>query len=125
MKAKCPRHKRMNRAGRLQAAKYWLPKFEGKSIVSGYSKHFGVTKICAVIELRMLGYEISEEYLEKLIADELQKQSLAEKRKREKEQNFYNSMHPYSDDTFFFISGYTTNGAPYDLTWSLSKSRRP
>ena len=45
MKSKCPRHKRMNRAERLQAAKHWLPKYEGKSIVRGYSKHFGVTKI--------------------------------------------------------------------------------
>lgn len=111
MKAKCPRHKRMNRAGRLQAAKYWLPKYEGKSIVRGYSKHFGVTKICAVVELRMLGYEISEEYLEKLKADELQKQRLAEERKREKELNLCISMYPYFDDTFFITPGY---GLLYD-----------
>lgn len=117
MKAKCPRHKRMNRAGRLQAAKYWLTKYEGKSIVRGYSKHFGVTKICAVIELRMLGHEISEKYLEKLKADELQKQRLAEKRKREKELNLSNSMHQYSDDTFYFISGHTSNDILYGLKY--------
>ena len=117
MKSKCPRHKRMNRIGRLQAAKHWLPKYEGKNILRGYSKHFGVTKICAVIELRMLGYEISEEYLEKLKADELQKQRLAEKRKQEKEYNLYDSIQQYSDDRFFFIAGYTSNGAPYGLTY--------
>ena len=117
MNSKCPRHKRMNRVGRLQAAKYWMSKYEGKSIVRGYSKHFGVNRICAVLELRMLGYEISEDYLEKLKAEELQQQRLAQKRRREKELNLYDSMHQYSDDTFFFISGYTSNGAPYGLTY--------
>ena len=107
----------MNRAGRLQAAKHWLPKYEGKSIVRGYSKHFGVPKICAVIELRMLGYEISEDYLEKLKADELQKPRLAKKRKREKELNLCDSMDQYSDDTFFVISGYASNGTLYSLAY--------
>lgn len=117
MKAKCPRQKRMNRVGRLQAAKCWLPKYDGKSIVRGYSKHFGVTKICAVIELRMLGYEISDEYLDKLKADELQKLRLAEKRKREKELYLSNSMYQYSDDTFYFISDFDSNGVPYCLAY--------
>ncbi len=50
MKPFCQRHKRLKREGRLQAAKYWLPKYNGKNIVKGYSKHFGVNIICAVDE---------------------------------------------------------------------------
>jgi hypothetical protein len=117
MKTLCPRHKRLKREGRLQAAKHWLPNYEGKSIIKGYSKHFGVNKICAALELRILGYDISEDYLEKLKADELLRQKQKEKRKREKELNLQDDMYQYSDDTFYFIAGYTSNGVPYGLTW--------
>ncbi|KJS18768.1 MAG: hypothetical protein VR72_21385 [Clostridiaceae bacterium BRH_c20a] len=118
MKPLCPRHKRLKREGRLQAAKHWLPKYEGKSIVKGYSKHFGVNKICAVLELRMLEYEIPEDYLEKLKADELLQWKLKEKRKREKELNQRDDMFQYSDETFYFIDGNASNGAQYGLTWN-------
>ena len=64
MKPLCPRHKRLKREGRLQAAKHWLPEYDGKNIVKGYSKHFGVNKLCAALELQMLGYKISPDYLE-------------------------------------------------------------
>jgi hypothetical protein len=117
MKPLCPRHKRLKREGRLQAAKHWLPKYEGKSIVKGYKQAFGVNKICAVLELRMLGYEISGDYLENLKADELLRQKLKEKRMREKGLNLHDSMYQYSDETFYFIAGYTSNGVPYGLTW--------
>lgn len=117
MKPLCPRHKRLKREGRLQAAKHWLPKYDGKNIVKGYSKHFGVNKICAVLELQMLGYEISEGYLEQLKADEVRRQKLKEKRKREKELQRQDDMLEYSDETFYFIAGYTSNGVPYGLTW--------
>jgi len=101
MKPLCPRHKRLKREGRLQVAKHWLPKYEGKSIVKGYSKHFGVSKICAVLELRMLGYEISEDYLEKLKEKELLGQKLKDKRKREKKFNRRDDMYKYSDELPF------------------------
>lgn len=117
MKPLCPRHKRLKRMGRLQAAKHWLPQYEGKSIVKGYSKHFGVNMICAVLELRMLGYDISEDYLEKLKAHDLLRQKIKEKSKREKELNLPDDICQYSDDTFCFISGYTSNGVPYGLAW--------
>lgn len=115
MKPLCPRHKRLKREGRLQAAKHWLPKYEGKSMVKGYSKHFGVSKISAVLELRMLGYEISEDYMEKLKADELRQQRLREKRKRDKEINQSEDIFQYPGESFYFIAGYTENGIPYGL----------
>ena len=38
----------MKRAGRLASARSsWLKKFEGKNIVAGYRKHFGVAWMCA------------------------------------------------------------------------------
>jgi hypothetical protein len=61
-----PRHKRLERALRLQAAKFWIPKYDRENLVKGYSKHFGVDKLCAVKELALLGYTISDEYVKQL-----------------------------------------------------------
>ncbi len=61
-----PRYKRLNRVSRLSAAKHWIAKYEGKNIVKGYSKHFGVDKLCAARELELIGYRIDTEYINKL-----------------------------------------------------------
>lgn len=63
-----PRRKRMNRQGRLQhvRATNWIDKYNGKNLVKGYSKWFGVDRLCAVSELEMLGQKISEKYKERL-----------------------------------------------------------
>lgn len=113
----CPRHKRLKREARLQAAKHWLPKYDGKHIVKGYSKHFGVNMLCAALELRVLGFEISEHYIEQLKNIEVQKQKLKECKKRMKEEQDQEDMLEYSDETFYFIAGYTSNGVPYGVTW--------
>ena len=34
-KSNSPRHKRLNRDSRLQAAKHWIPKYEGENIKIG------------------------------------------------------------------------------------------
>ena len=52
------RHKRLNRSGRLRAAKAWMASYAGKNIARGYRKYFGVDLFCAVRELRMLGITI-------------------------------------------------------------------
>lgn len=121
MKSLCPRHKRLKREGRLQAAKHWLPKYDGTNIIKGYSKHFGISKVCSALELRMLGYEISEDYLEQLKADEVRRQKLKEQKKREKELERQDDFFEHSDETFYFIAGYTSNGVPYGLTWDESQ----
>lgn len=64
----------MKRSGRLQAAKKWYSEYEGKNIVKGYSRYFGVNKLTAVYELEMLGYQIKSSYKEELKQVELQKQ---------------------------------------------------
>ncbi|OQP51910.1 hypothetical protein A4R26_29265 [Niastella populi] len=47
---------------RLELASQWISTYNGKSLVRGYARHFSVDLICAIIELRMLGHHISEEY---------------------------------------------------------------
>jgi hypothetical protein len=53
-----PRHKRLTRQGRLQAAITWLRSYPGKNIARGYRKHFGVDSLCAIRELRLLDVAI-------------------------------------------------------------------
>src|SRR5699024_9427560 len=84
-KSKAPRHKRLKRPQRLQAAVHWIPKYEGKNLVRGYGKHFGVDKLCAVTKLEMLGYSYSKLYKQKLRDDEMRK---ANKKKKQIEDTF-------------------------------------
>ena len=53
----------MNRAARLESAKHWLPTYEGRDVVKGYRKWYGVSTACAIIELRQLGVKIDEQRL--------------------------------------------------------------
>ncbi|SET07151.1 hypothetical protein SAMN05216389_10557 [Oceanobacillus limi] len=120
-KSNTPRQKRMNRPRRLQAAEHWIPKYTGKSLVNGYSKHFAVNRLCAVIELEMLGYTFDDVYKQKLKHAEIQKQQLAKKRnavkKQKREQAIKDFFYEESDETFAFIAGHTPGGAPYGITW--------
>jgi hypothetical protein len=111
-----PRHKRMNRQSRLQAARHWISKYEGKNIVRGYWRHFEVTPICAALELRMLGLEISDDYITKLRTDEEARRKANERRRELKKEREWIDLYPDSDETFAFIAGYTPGGAPFGLT---------
>lgn len=116
-KAKVPRQKRLNRYVRLQAAPHWIPKYDGENLVKGYSTHFAVDKICAVTELEMLGYSISEEYKQNVKDAVFQKQKQTKKRKAAKRQIESEFFDEESDETFAFIAGYTSGGAPFGITW--------
>lgn len=112
-----PRCKRMKRPARLQSAKSWLPTYEGKSVIRGYSRHFGVSCLCAALELRILGYDIRDERIEEYKKEEEAKhrKALWAKQKRmEKEQE--NNLGA-SNEWFSYIAGYTAGGAAYGVEW--------
>jgi hypothetical protein len=54
---------KMNRESRLKAAKDCTKTYPVKKIVHGYKKYFGVDIYTAAIELRMLGFDISQDYI--------------------------------------------------------------
>ncbi len=85
-----------------------MKSYNGRNIISGYAKWFGVDKICAIIELKIVGYPISED-LEKHI-----RTSLKAKKKKKKEVPI---MGWESDENFAMIMGYTSGGAPYGITY--------
>jgi hypothetical protein len=120
-KALCRRSKRMKRPGRLQSAKNWLGKYNGKNIQKGYMKHFGVDRLCAFIELKMLGIEFPpgyEEHIRQL--DEANKKSKATRKQKKKdalktEEEKWSLIE--SDDWYAYIAGYTEGGVPFGITW--------
>ena len=69
----------MKRSSRLQSAVVWLENYEGKSVLRGYCKHFGVDWRCAAIELSQLGVQLDRD---ELIRREQTERQVAEERKR-------------------------------------------
>jgi hypothetical protein len=111
-----PKVKTRRREKRLRSAGEWIKTYTGKHIVKGYAKHYAVDPLCAIVELRMLGVAITDDYVDAVkrsIADRtLQKRKRQEAGERQAE-----LMGDNSDDTFAYIAGYTSGGAPYGITW--------
>lgn len=106
--------KTLNRTKRLKLSPQWISAYTGKNPVRGYARHFSVDLICAIIEIRMLGYPVSEEYelaVKRSIAD----RSLQRKKNREAKAAAANPPDDISNGEFIFIAGYTSNGAPYGI----------
>jgi hypothetical protein len=112
-----PRCKRMKRPARLQSAKNWLPKYEGKSVIRGYCRHFGVSLLCAALELRMLGYEISDERIEQYKKEEEAKQRKALMAKQKRMEQELENYPIESNEWFSYIAGYTAGGFAYRVEW--------
>ena len=109
------------RTGRLQLARKWIKNYEGKNIIKGYANWFRVDKICAVVELRMLGIEISPER-EKQIRDAIEKlardRKRAKERRAEKIQSCFEFDFEYGfeyDCGFELFFGTTSSDAPFDI----------
>jgi hypothetical protein len=108
--------KTLKREYRLRSAKDWIKTYSGNNVVKGYSKKYSVDKLCAVKELAMIGFEISEEYENQLRKSlkSLKQQRLSLKKKREDELNALCGFE--SDENFAIILGYTSGGFPYGVT---------
>jgi len=109
-KTNTPKRKRLNRNQRISKAKEWISTYNGKNIVKGYSKWFGVDLLSAITELRLIGVTISKEYENKV------KKSLnANKKKKKPLTNFDEELYTDLENQFEFIAGYTSNGFPYGV----------
>ena len=114
-----PRRLRMNRAARLESAKHWLPTYEGRDVVKGYRKWYGVSTACAIIELRQLGVKIDEQRLiQAKRTEETTARQRAKKKQERTEKLAAEEIRPgESDENFAYIAGYTNWGFPYGVTW--------
>lgn len=121
--------KAMKFAERKPKAEKWVAAYDGTlyggDIIKAYRKKFAVDRMKAVEELQLLGVPLTKEQIDRERAavkayQELQRAKKA-KRKRTHEQGriqksdllFFEDQ----DDTFYYIAGYTSGGAPYGITW--------
>jgi hypothetical protein len=112
-----PRYKKFSKEQRINAAKSWIEKYNGKNLVKGYNKHFAVDLLCAVKELEILGIKIEPEYIEQLKQQKQAQENKRIKEKKLKEELELFEKYPDSDDNFYYIAGYTNGGAPYGVKW--------
>ena len=106
--------KTLNRTKRLKLALQWIKVYTGKNPVRGYARHFSIDLICAITEMRILGYPVPEEY-ELAVKRSIANRSLQRKKKREAKAATTNPPDDVSDGEFTFIAGYTSGGAPYGI----------
>ena len=105
------------REARLRKARQWALTYEGSHIVRAYRKRFKVDYSCALNDLEAIGALDPE----KLAAMRQAEQRRLDQRRWEREAKAAQALHdrfPDSDDTLFYIAGYTSGGAPYGVTWA-------
>jgi hypothetical protein len=105
----------MDRRARLQSARGWLRTYRGRDVVKGYRKWYGVSTVCAIIELRMLGVAVPDQ---RLAQAKITEEQAARQRAARKKASF--ALHgslPDSNEHFAFIAGYTPGGLPYGVSW--------
>jgi hypothetical protein len=110
--------KNLNRKQRLEIAKSWAKSVVSSKKIKAYQKHFGVDKLCAAKELTLAGVELSEKYAKRWATRiDRKKANLIKKRKPKLQPTLFDS-----DETFYFIAGYTPGGFPYGITWEQAES---
>jgi len=120
-----PKRKRMTHKSRLLSGESWVLKYDGKNIIKGFSNWYGVSNVCAILELRMLGIEISEQKLNQAKLVEQNKAKVKKEKKEKKEEHDFKVLWENSDENFYFIAGYTSGGAPYGVTWDEVDEKSP
>ena len=101
---------------RLRKARQWVLTYEGKHIVRAYRKRFNLDPTCALNDLQTIG-ALSTGNLENMRrAEEIRLLKKREEREMKAQQELAEKFAD-SDDTFFYIAGYTSGGAPYGVSW--------
>lgn len=118
-----PRRKRMKRPARLASAKatQFVQNYSGKNIIRGYCKWYGVDERCALIELPLLGYQLTEEQKTKA-EKSVEARTKANVRRKQRKQERKNEALPDwfdcdHDEHHAYIAGYTPGGFAFGITW--------
>lgn len=121
--------KAMKFAERRPKAEKWVAAYDGTlyggDIVKAYRKKFAVDRMKAVEELQLLGVSLTKEQIDREKAavkacQEIQRVKKAKRKRIREQKKMEKDTPPFSegqDDTFYYIAGYTSGGAPYGITW--------
>ena len=116
-----PRRKRMKRATRLRnaVATQWVQNYGGTHIVKGYRRWYGVDVTCAVLELRLLGVDITAEQeaqWQRGVKERTAANAQRKEKKRLEEERLEEKFRDY-DFNHAYIAGYTPGGFAFGITW--------
>lgn len=100
----------------IRKARQWVLNYQGSHIVRAYRKRFGLDTTCALNDLEEIGILSPEKLAELRKAEQVRLEQRRCEREEKKKQAFYDWF-PNSNDTFYYIVGYTSGGAPYGVTW--------
>lgn len=114
MKKKLTKEER--REKRLRKACQWVLTYNGSHIVRDYRKRFKLDYTCALEDMKVIGALSPEKFANMKRAEEIRLKKKREQKGLQRERALRDRF-PDSDDTFFFIAGYTSGGAPYGVTW--------
>ncbi len=106
----------MKRPARLQSAERWIPTYQGKNIVRGYTRWYGVDLGCALKELLLLDVKLDPVYVEQL-RQTLRNRSRSQQQPSPDTGGVPEGYGSDRDDDFAFIAGFTSGGAPFGVTW--------
>ncbi|WP_301108427.1 hypothetical protein [Sporosarcina sp.] len=96
-----PKRKRMKRQQRLQdAKKNFLPGSTAENKARAYSNWYGVDLHCAIKELELIGYPVSEKYKEQVAVS--MKDIEAQRLKKMKEAEQQRELEAYIDSIFYW-----------------------
>ncbi len=114
-----PRRKRLSRSGRLQAGKIFIEQYSGKNLVAGYGKWFAVSFLCATLELKMLGQDISDAVIERYQNGEVNKADWRriKKGKETEKEEMEVSRSGMPDEYQAFLYGFMSTEVPLGITW--------
>ena len=83
---------------RLARARNWLPIYEGTKVVRAYRKKYVVNTICAVNELKEIGYKFEPGYVENLLKSETARIGANQRKRKEKQTNkLFRKCNPIDD----------------------------
>lgn len=108
---------------RLKSAKStsWLEKYSGKNPIAGYRRWFGVDLLCALAEIKMLGFKVPSN-LEAQIRESVAQEALGRQRRKAKKAEELAKKDAEDEcflseweSEFAYIAGYTSGGAPYGI----------
>ena len=118
-KNKKPQNQTFPKKIRLQKARKWIHTYNGqrKHLARGYRKQFHVDILCAIRELQEIGVEFDPVYVEAVKKSENSRIQMKHKKEALNKQKELEWFYEDSDETFGFIAGYTSGGAPYGITW--------
>lgn len=121
--------KAMKFAERRPKAEKWVAAYDGTpyggDIVKAYRKKFAVDRMKAVEELQLLGVSLTKEQTDREKAavkayQDIQRAKKAKRKRIREQKRMEKDTLPFfedQDDTFYYIAGYTSGGAPYGVTW--------